>query len=61
MADKPSGREKRKLYVAAFCVAFAIDIGLSLFKGGGYQPTLIGLAIMIASVLYFTFSWFRDR
>jgi hypothetical protein len=61
MAEKLSGREKRKIYIWAFCIAFAIDLILSFVKGGGYQPTLIGLAIMIGSVLYFAYSWMRDR
>ena len=57
----PSGAEKRRLYLIAFCVAFGIDLLLSIFRGGGYQPTLIGLAIMIAAVLYFAYSWITDR
>lgn len=56
-----TGAEKRKLYVFAFCIAFGIDLILSFSRGGGYQPTLLGLAIMIAAVLYFAYSWIRDR
>ncbi len=57
----PSGAEKRRLYVMAFCIAFGIDFLLSLFRGGTYQPTMLGLAIMIAAVLYFAYSWITDR
>lgn len=56
-----SGAEKRRLYIFAFCIAFGIDLILSLYRGGGYQPTLLGLAIMIAAVLYFAYSWITDR
>jgi hypothetical protein len=57
----PSGAEKRRLYVIAFCIAFGIDFLLSLARGGTYQPTLLGLAIMIGAVLYFAYSWITDR
>jgi len=56
-----SGREKRRIYVAAFIIALAIDYIVSLARGVPYQPSLIGLAIMITSVLYFAWSWLRDR
>ncbi|MFT6583351.1 MAG: hypothetical protein ACKVKG_14230 [Alphaproteobacteria bacterium] len=59
--DKPNGAEKRRLYMAAFCIALVIDLGISFFKNEPYRPTLIGLAIMIASVLYFLYSYIRDR
>jgi hypothetical protein len=59
--DKPNGAEKRRLYLAAFAIALTIDLAISFFKGEAYRPTLIGLAIMIASVLYFAYSYFRDR
>jgi hypothetical protein len=49
------------MYMGAFVVALVIDLAISLFKGQSYQPTLVGLAIMIASVLYFAYSYFRDR
>ncbi|MGY8936658.1 MAG: hypothetical protein ACKVG6_11335 [Alphaproteobacteria bacterium] len=61
MTDKRSGVEKRRMYMGAFVVALVIDLAISLFKGQSYQPTLVGLAIMIASVLYFAYSYFRDR
>ncbi len=56
-----SGAEKRRLYVIAFCIAFGIDFLLSIIRGGTYQPTLLGLAIMIGAVLYFAYSWITDR
>ncbi|MDA0664337.1 MAG: hypothetical protein O3B08_16080 [Proteobacteria bacterium] len=56
-----SGREKRRIYIAAFIIALAIDYIVSLSRGMPYQPSLIGLAIMITSVLYFGWSWLRDR
>ena len=60
-AARPSGREKRRLYVIAFIIAFAVDFLLSFYRGEAYRPTMIGLAIMIASVVYFAYSWFRER
>ena len=57
----PSGAEKRKIYIYAFCIAFGIDLVLSFVRGGSYQPTMLGLAIMIAAVLYFAYSWITDR
>jgi len=56
-----TGSEKRKLYVVAFVIALSIDLILSIIRDLPYQPSLVGLAIMIASVLYFGFSWLRDR
>ncbi|MEX2616178.1 MAG: hypothetical protein WD767_08790 [Alphaproteobacteria bacterium] len=56
-----SGREKRRIYVAAFIIALAIDLIVSMMRGMPYQPSLIGLAIMITAVLYFAWSWLRDR
>lgn len=56
-----SGREKRRIYVAAFVIALAIDLIVSMMRGMPYQPSLIGLAIMITAVLYFAWSWLRDR
>ena len=58
---KTSGREKRKLYVMAFVIALSIDLILSIVRDIPYKPSLFGLAIMIASVLYFAYSWLRDR
>jgi hypothetical protein len=61
MTDKPSGVEKRRFYMGAFVVALVIDLAISFFKGQPYQPTLVGLAIMIGAVLYFAVSYLRDR
>ncbi len=58
---KPTGEEKRKLYVIAFCIAGGIEYFRYIFREETYQPTLFGLAIMIAAVLYFTYSWIQDR
>ena len=58
---KPSGEEKRRLYMLAFCIAGGIEVFRYAFGTGDYQPTLIGLAIIIASVLYFAYSWITDR
>ena len=58
---KPTGEEKRKLYVIAFCIAGGIEYFRYIFRVETYQPTLFGLAIMIAAVLYFTYSWIMDR
>lgn len=59
--DKPTGAQKRRFYIATFCIALAIDVGMSLISGTGYQPSLVGLAIMIGSVLFFVVSLIRDR
>ena len=58
---KRSGHEKRKLYVMAFVIALSIDLIFSFIKVMPYKPSLLGLAIMIASVLYFGYSWLRER
>lgn len=58
---KRTGAEKRKLYVMAFVIALSIDLILSFVRDMTYKPSLFGLAIMIASVLYFGWSWLRDR
>lgn len=58
---KPSGADKRRLYIMAFCIAGGIEVTRYAFGTGPYQPTLIGLAIIIASVLYFAYSWITDR
>lgn len=59
--DKPSEEQKRRIYVIFFCVAFFVDLVISTFRGEMYRPTLFGLAIMIASVLFFLWSWIRSR
>ncbi len=52
---------KRRFYLMTFCIALAIDLIASLLRGVAYQPSLIGLAVMIAAVLYFAWSWITDR
>jgi hypothetical protein len=42
-----SGREKRRIYIAAFIIALAIDFIVSLSRGMPYQPSLIGLPCCI--------------
>ena len=59
--EKLSGRQKRQYYVVAFCFALAIDLFTSFIRDAPYRPSLVGLAIMIAAVLYFAVSWIRDR
>ena len=59
--EPPTGAQKRGFYVMAFCVAFGVDLVVSLTRGGGYRPSLIGVAIMITAALYFAWSWFRER
>jgi hypothetical protein len=59
--QEPTGREKRRVYIAAFVIAFGIDLVISSLRGTSYQPSLLGLAIMIGSVVYFAWSWLRDR
>jgi len=58
---KPTAREKRRMYVVFFVIAFAVDLVVGLIQHGTYQPTLIGLAIMITAALFFIFSLIRDR
>ena len=41
--------------------ALAVDLVLTVGRGLPYQPSLIGLAIMIAAGLWFAASWIRDR
>lgn len=58
---KPTGAEKRRAYVVWFCIALGVDFAWSLSAGSSYRPSLIGLAIMIAAVLFFAYSWIRER
>ena len=67
-ADKNSKRLIRNVasikrwgYLFAFAVAFAIDYFAGMAKGGEYQPSLIGLAVMITSALFFIYSLIRNR
>lgn len=59
--DKLTGAQKRRIYIMAFAVAFFIDLFISTVRGEVYKPSLLGLAIMIASVLYFIYSKIRER
>jgi hypothetical protein len=58
---RPTATEKRRVYVAFFVIAFAIDLGVGLVRYGTYTPTLIGLAIMITSALFLIYSLIRER
>ncbi len=59
--DRPTDSEKRRIYIVFFCGAFFIDLALSTFRGEPYRPTLLGLAIMVTSALFFIYSWLRSR
>jgi len=61
MDEKLSGQQKRQYYVVAFCLAVGIDLLTSFIRDAPYRPSLVGLAIMIAAVLYFAASWIRER
>lgn len=58
---KPDGTQKRRVYILFGCMALVIESLLALTRGEAYRPTLLGSAILIASVLFFTYSWFRER
>ena len=58
---QPTGAQKRVFYVMAFCIALGIDLAINLGRGEPYKPSLVGLAIMIASVIWFAWSWLRER
>ncbi len=59
--DQPTGAQKRAFYATTFCIALGVDLLMSVGRGLPYRPSLIGLAIMIAAVLWFAASWIRDR
>ena len=59
--EQPTGAQKRRFYVAAFCIALGIDLVVSVSRGVAYRPSLIGLAIMITAALYFAWSWLSER
>lgn len=62
MADeRQNPKAKRRFYAIAFIVAFAIDLIMGFVNGGTYRPSLVGLAVMITSALFFTYSLIRDR
>jgi FtsH-binding integral membrane protein len=58
---KPTAREKRRMYVIFFVIAFLVDLVVGLVRDGTYAPTLVGMAIMITAVLFFVFSLIRER
>jgi FtsH-binding integral membrane protein len=58
---KPTAREKRRMYVVFFVIAFLVDLVVGLIRYGTYAPTLVGMAIMITAALFFFFSLIRDR
>ncbi|MDH3703196.1 MAG: hypothetical protein OEU46_17980 [Alphaproteobacteria bacterium] len=58
---KPNGTQKRRVYLLFGSMALVIESLLALTRGEAYRPTLLGSAILIASVLFFTYSWFRER
>lgn len=58
---KPTAREKRRMYVVFFVIAFAVDLIVGMIQYGTYKPTLIGMAIMITAALFFVFSLIRNR
>jgi hypothetical protein len=59
--DKPNPATKRRFYLIAFAIAFMVDYFAGMAKGGVYQPSLIGLAVMITSALFFFYSLIRNR
>jgi hypothetical protein len=58
---KPTAQQKRVIYAVFFIIAFLIDLVFGLVQYGTYAPTLVGLAIMITSALFFIFSLIRGR
>lgn len=58
---RPTAKEKRRIYIGFFVIAFAVDLLTGLLRTGSYTPTLIGLAIMITSALFLIYSLIRDR
>ena len=59
--DKPNPATKRRFYLIAFAIATTVDYFAGMVTGGGYQPSLIGLAVMITSALFFFYSLIRNR
>lgn len=59
--DRPTGAEKRRVYLTFFLIALAIEILLALTREGPFRPTLIGTAVIITSALFFIYSIIRER
>ena len=59
--DKPTGADKRRLYLIFFCIAGGVELTRYAWGGADYRPTMIGLAIMIAGALFYVYSWITDR
>ena len=60
-SQKSDPKAKRRFYIIAFSIALCIDLFGASIRGDGYKPSLIGLAVMITSALFFTYSLLRDR
>jgi len=59
--DRQNPRARRRFYAVAFAVALGIDLTMGFVNGSGYRPSLVGLAVMITSALFFTYSLIRHR
>jgi len=60
-SDRPTGEEKRRVYLAFFLIALAIEVLLALTRDGPFRPTLIGSAVIITAALFLIYSHFRER
>lgn len=60
-SEKPDAKAKRRFYLLAFFVALGIDYAVSMARGGDFKFSLVGLAVMIASALFYTYSLIRER
>lgn len=60
-SNGPTGAEKRRVYLTFFVIALAIEVLLAMTRGGSFRLTLIGSAVMITAVLFFIYSFFRER
>lgn len=58
---KPTGRDRRRVYLLFLVVALAVEGMIAIGRGGDYRPTMLGLAIIIASILFYAYSWFKER
>ncbi len=59
--DKPTGQDKRRLYLIFFCIAAGVELVRYAWSIGDYRPTMVGLAIMITGGLFYAYSWITDR